>query len=359
MPYVSGIYQLLPNVYGAPNQPIQSAPYNSQLDDLAAAQNAARPISAGGTGAQTRQAALNNFFTGSEFVQDGTFFIADSADNTKKFRFEVGAVAPGATRVLTLPDVNVTINAIGAAVIGADNTAKANDAITTFSTDIASNTTTDLSTATGVNVMITGNNNITSFGSVPAGAHRLLIFGGALKITHNALSLVLPNAVDITTMPGDTALMQSFFPGKWRCIHYQRASKIAFSVDKNGGAQNIVSTGAVVTFSTKRFDVGDYFNSGTNSYQPPAGRYRLSATMFISGNLTAGAPYALTIRRNGALIAADQVIAGSGSNGFSLRATVIANSDGSDTFDVYYPGSGSAQIVDGNPYRTRFEGEEI
>lgn len=51
MPYVNGVFQLLPGSYGAPNTPVKSAPYNAQLDDFTNAQNSARPVAAGGTGA--------------------------------------------------------------------------------------------------------------------------------------------------------------------------------------------------------------------------------------------------------------------------------------------------------------------
>lgn len=61
MPRVNGVYQLLPGVYGVPNEPIASAPYNSQLDDLAKDANDPRPVTAGGTGAQTPGDALTNF----------------------------------------------------------------------------------------------------------------------------------------------------------------------------------------------------------------------------------------------------------------------------------------------------------
>ncbi|KTR04996.1 hypothetical protein NS365_13275 [Aureimonas ureilytica] len=60
MPRVNGIYQLPPNVYGAPGGTIQSAKYNTVIDDLAALQNEARPITAGGTGAQDAAGARAN-----------------------------------------------------------------------------------------------------------------------------------------------------------------------------------------------------------------------------------------------------------------------------------------------------------
>lgn len=57
MPRVNGIMQPIPNAYGTPDTPILSAKYNSQLDDLIADANAARPVTAGGTGSQSAEGA--------------------------------------------------------------------------------------------------------------------------------------------------------------------------------------------------------------------------------------------------------------------------------------------------------------
>lgn len=57
MPRTGGVFSLLSGSKGTPNTSIQSAPYNAQLDDFAADANAARPITAGGTGATTASGA--------------------------------------------------------------------------------------------------------------------------------------------------------------------------------------------------------------------------------------------------------------------------------------------------------------
>ncbi|MCG7507220.1 hypothetical protein [Mesorhizobium retamae] len=85
MPRVNGVYQLLPGVYGVPNEPIASAPYNSQLDDLAKDANDPRPVTAGGTGGQTAGAALSNLGF-SAFVKS----IVDKATDVL-FRAAIGA----------------------------------------------------------------------------------------------------------------------------------------------------------------------------------------------------------------------------------------------------------------------------
>ncbi len=87
--------------------------------------------------------------------------------------------------------------------------------------DIASAATTDLSTATGNFVHITGTTTITAFGTVQAGAIRILTFDGALTLTHNATSLILPGGANITTAAGDMAIVVSEGSGNWRCFLYR------------------------------------------------------------------------------------------------------------------------------------------
>ena len=54
----SGVYSTPTGTYGTPNAKILSAPYNSNVDDVAADLNTPRPIVAGGTGATTAAGAL-------------------------------------------------------------------------------------------------------------------------------------------------------------------------------------------------------------------------------------------------------------------------------------------------------------
>lgn len=90
--------------------------------------------------------------------------------------------------------------------------------------DIASAATTNLANATGWSLDITGTTTITGFGTVDAGQLFILRFTGALTLTHNATSLILPGAANITTTAGDVAWMKSEGSGNWRCVNYQTAS---------------------------------------------------------------------------------------------------------------------------------------
>lgn len=150
MPYVAEVYQLPPGTTATPNTTIESAKYNTFLNDITTAQNTARPVVGGGTGGVT-------------------------------------------------------------AVAG-------NDGLNTKGADIASAATTNLAAATGVYVNITGTTTITSFGTVAAGAERVLTFTGILTITYNATSMILPGAVNITTAAGDTLTFRSLGGGNWRCV---------------------------------------------------------------------------------------------------------------------------------------------
>lgn len=90
--------------------------------------------------------------------------------------------------------------------------------------DIASATTTNIGAATGNFVHITGTTTITAFGTAQAGTSRVVRFDGALTLTHNATSLILPSAANITTAANDMAEFVSEGSGNWRCLSYVRAS---------------------------------------------------------------------------------------------------------------------------------------
>lgn len=120
-------------------------------------------------------------------------------------------------------DMN-TARPIVAGGTGAASAVAANDGLNTTANNIASAATVDLSTATGVVVNITGTTTITALGTVASGAERVLIFAGALTLTHNGTSLILPGAANITTAAGDVATFRSLGSGNWRCVGYHQAS---------------------------------------------------------------------------------------------------------------------------------------
>lgn len=139
-----------------------------------------------------------------------------------------------------------TLTAVASAVAAAD-------AVSTSSSNIASASTTDLSTATGTLVQITGTTTITAFGTVAAGAERVLRFAGALTLTHNATSLILPTAANITTAAGDVATFRSEGSGNWRCVTYLRADGLPVGTVSlaKGGTGATTAVGAADALHTK------------------------------------------------------------------------------------------------------------
>jgi hypothetical protein len=86
---------------------------------------------------------------------------------------------------------------------------------------VASAGTVDLGAQTGNFLIISGTTTITSFGTVSAGIWKVVRFSGALTLTHNGTSLILPGAANITTVAGDVACFLSEGSGNWRCVWYQ------------------------------------------------------------------------------------------------------------------------------------------
>lgn len=104
--------------------------------------------------------------------------------------------------------------------------------------DVASATTTDIGAAASNYVQITGTTTITGLGTIASGVYRDVVFAGALTLTHNATSLILPTGANITTAAGDTAVFASEGSGNWRCLSYQRATGRALK----GSVLQMVST---------------------------------------------------------------------------------------------------------------------
>lgn len=91
--------------------------------------------------------------------------------------------------------------------------------------NLASATTTTLPATANI-VQITGTTTITSLGSAASVTYPLYFirFSGALTLTHNGTSLILPASANITTANGDTAVMQYLGSGNWKCLDYNKVS---------------------------------------------------------------------------------------------------------------------------------------
>jgi len=143
--------------------------------------------------------------------------------------------------------------------------------LNTQSATVASAATANIGAAAGNYIKITGNTSITSFGTVAAGALRVIEFNAAATLVHNATSMILPGGANITAANNDTALAISEGSGNWRVAAYQKAS------------------GAPVTLSpiTSSLSAPVAMNNTSAYFDGPSINQGTSGTWFVSGTITA------------------------------------------------------------------------
>jgi hypothetical protein len=180
-------------------------------------------------------------------VGDAYFALADNAGGTEasvgtswaKLEhngvYGAGATASSTTQVLTGTDI--------ATVATPDAIA----ALWEQGSDVASAGTVSLGEGGYFN--ITGTTTITDidFATDKAGRAAWIKFAGALTLTHNASTLILPTGANITTMAGDTACFVSEGSDVVRCVAYQRASGAALAGSSSGPSIQSVTSSATVT----------------------------------------------------------------------------------------------------------------
>jgi len=221
--------------------------------------------------------------------------------------------------------------------------------------DIASATTTDIGASNGNFVDITGTTTITGLGTVQAGTRRIVQFDGALTLTYNATSLILPGNVNILVKAGDIAEFVSLGGGNWVCVNYQKdlvkPDKLIFHVNIASSQSNITGVD-VVEFSNSVFDTSSDFDTITNYRYTPsvAGKYFFTSTINWA-SVASGDNLFLYIYKNGSPSAAIEMIADTASqqgmnistildmNGTTDYVDVRAENKGRDTSALAGPGS--------------------
>lgn len=163
----------------------------------------------------------------------------------------------------------------------------------TKASDIASALTVDLGAAAGRIVDVTGTTTITSFGTVDAGVWRIVRFTGALTITHNATSLILPGGTDVTTASGDCYLAISLGSGNWYVAALSTdASRVAFLPSGTGAVARTVESKLRESVSVKDFGAaGDGTTDDTAAIQAAltagaGGRVYFPSGTYLCGALT-------------------------------------------------------------------------
>lgn len=160
-----------------------------------------------------------------------------------------------------LEDLEADANSARPIVAGGTGTTTAVGALDNLHTkgsNVASASTTNLSTATGDLVHITGTTTITAFTSQTAGNERTVVFDASLTLTHNATSLILPDGTNIITKAGDSAVFRSEGSGNWKCVSYthnDRSATASSATTTNIGATgkpfvHITGTTTITAFDT-------------------------------------------------------------------------------------------------------------
>jgi len=194
-------------------------------------------------------------------------------------------------------------------------------------TTLAAAGTTDLGSKDETFITLTGTAaTITALGTVSAGIYKWVIFNAAHVLTHNATSLILPSAANITAASGDVACFVSLGSGNWRCVSYTRASGNNVLNASTFGDGTVGAPS--VTFAAD-LDTGLY-RSGTNTVNVAAGGASVASfaaavgitpttTFTVSGGttitLTPGEGGALTINPLGTGVTGGDInlISGAGS----------------------------------------------
>lgn len=260
----SGVYSKPAGTTAVTQTTISSTAYNALADDIATE------------------------ITGS-LATDGTSGMESGA----QFKADPGSVSvPGITFTgdldtgLYSSGANKVAVAVGGVKVGEfDSTGLVEGAWT----DTASASTVNIGAVQSRNVNITGTTTITAFDTVASGTYRRLKFAGALTLTHNGTSLILPGAANITTAAGDTGEFVSLGAGNWVCVDYQKAT--GYPVKSQAGA-GLTDTAGVLSVTAPAFGYIYCTLSGTTLTVTKA--YNMSATRSNVG------VYAITFTTNAA-----------------------------------------------------------
>lgn len=170
--------------------------------------------------------------------------------------------------------------------------------------NIASAATTNIWATDGNLVHVTGTTGITSLGTAAqAGATRTVIFDGAVLLTHNATTLVLPGGSNYTTTAGEVI---EFVADTTTKIVMKSASaavsdtKIAFNAHRNSVDQSIPSgVDTQIELTHEDYDIGSCFSSYIFTPTVEDVYHATFNAMFNTSGIPAGVLVIAYIRKNG------------------------------------------------------------
>ena len=280
-----------------------------------------------------------------------------STDTTIVIKWDSGSLS---NETLAISVALAKKEAYGGDLTGVLNTAKA--------TDVASASSCDIWATNGNLVHVTGTTTITDFGTAPqAGCWRLVIFDGALTLTHGASAIVLPGSANITTAANDMALVVADTTTKHLLI-YQKADgtsisgRASFSAHKNGTDQTGISsaTETKMTAGTEVWDVGGYYDAANSKWTPPAGKVRISVSAYFTAGIVDQALFLAVIYKNGSALRYGPAIEASGTSTTGVFADILDDANGTDYYEAYVSGNGAGnKTIVGTSSLTYFQGHTL
>lgn len=209
------------------------------------------------------------------------------------------------------------------------------------STTLASAATTDLGSVDESYVTVSGTTTITSLGSVSAGINRWVVFSGALTLTHNGTSLILPAGANISTQAGDCAHFVSLGSGNWRCLAYQPATGIPTGVPALSAGRFLTNNGTALQWADPTINV---------AVSPKSSTYTVVAA--DRGSLiSCTGTFTLTLTAAGTLGAGwTCYVENAGTGAITLTST--SDIDGLSADWVMYPGEQRLFVSTGTAFET-------
>ena len=152
--------------------------------------------------------------------------------------------AAGTTTITVANDsgsIDSGISSVSYSVTSANNPSINADMVHRKGTAVASAATCNIWGIVGDYVHVTGTTTITSLGTAPyAGAERTVIFDGALTLTHNATTLVLPGGANITTAANDRMVVRADTTANMIVLSYFTAATGAYVTAASDTATGVI-----------------------------------------------------------------------------------------------------------------------
>lgn len=328
----SGVYSPTAGVPVVSGTTISSTVFNNLITDIGNEITASLPVAGTAPMTGALRAALGSVSApGYTFSGDTNTGIYSAGADTLNF-------ATAGTLALTVSSTQTTTWAAKATGKAFDV-----DAITS----VASATTTDIGAAATSEVLITGTTTITGLGTSNAGIRRRGRFAAALTLTHNATSLILPGAANITTAAGDSFEAVSLGSGNWQVTSYTVAADpriltLGTSQATTSGT-SIDFTGIPATVKRITIMFTGVSTSGTNNVLLQIGSGSVDATSYTSGNANVGTPSTATAT-NGFLLDANAA----GANANTGIATLVLFGSNIWVFSANLTNAGVAKISAGS-----------